>query len=240
MITALAPFLRITAKVASNASPGRCMCGCVAIPMLVAALSISARKDLVNGSAALAKIATRRADGTMSRMSSIHLPPSCAPKLSIPVTLPPGQGQTGDETGFDRIACAHDNRNLGRRLLRCGGRRCLPGDDDIDLATNEVGRRVRKRVCLRSRGSDLQLDIPTVDVAKFLEAVPELLQERLGISIPENQNADPPHLVGLLRARGEWPRCDATHDTKKLSPLHARSILKTGYRNGLNEHFGRG
>src|SRR5262245_16793000 len=91
MMTASTESLRMSAKAVSNASPGRSMIVEIAIATVRAASSMCARNGLVNGSVRFASTATRRADGSTSRMSSMFFAAVSGPKLPVPVTLPPGR-----------------------------------------------------------------------------------------------------------------------------------------------------
>jgi hypothetical protein len=75
----------------------------------------------------------------------------------------------------------------------------LPGDDDADLETNQLGSRLREERNLSSRRSELQSNILAFDIANFLQPFPERLQKRSGIRIAKNKHADRRYL-GLLRA----------------------------------------
>ena len=48
-----------------------------------------------------------------------------------------------------------------------------------------------------------------------------------------------PHTVGLLRTRGERPRCRAAEKRDEFSSLHARPETLEGYRSDSNRGFGR-
>src|SRR5262245_35308493 len=115
--TASARSLVIAAKaVSTSSSPRTIATGAISMPAVRPASWTCCRRDVVNGSTGLARTATRRNDGSISRNSSRVFPAVSAPILDKPVTLPPGRAKfatrpvpTGSpaiaKIGISRVAC---------------------------------------------------------------------------------------------------------------------------------------
>jgi hypothetical protein len=121
--------------------------------------------------------------------------------------IPTGPSKAGDEPLTHRIANAgQDNRDRPSRLL--GGDYVLRGGrhDDVNLATDQLGRQGRKPLVLSLRREVLDPDVPAVHVAEVSESLdkrpPKTRPSRVG---ERNiaQDTDPIHLPRLLRPGGE-------------------------------------
>src|SRR5215208_8334019 len=137
----------IDAKAVSSSSLLLILTGLIVVPVASPPSFICSRKGLEKGSVALAKTVTRRADGSMSRISCTLLPANSAVAEAIPVTFPPGRGRLATSpvpTGSPGLG--HDDWDFVRRLLcrHCGG--CEPGDDYIDVETDQLGGQFGKPI----------------------------------------------------------------------------------------------
>jgi hypothetical protein len=75
-------------------------------------------------------------------------------------------GEIGDEASRHRIACdCHDDRYRRRRLSRRSGWRCAFGHDNVDLASDQVGREGREPIVVAVGVSVFDGDVPTLDIA---------------------------------------------------------------------------
>src|ERR1700681_1310193 len=92
-MTASGRSFSIDAKAASNSSLLLILTGLMVVPVASPPSFICSRKGLEKGSVALARAVTRRARGSISRISCTLLPASSAVAEAIPVTFPPGRGR---------------------------------------------------------------------------------------------------------------------------------------------------
>src|SRR6516162_10558329 len=101
----------------SNSSGLLILIGLIVVPVTSPPSWICSRNGFENGSVAFASAVTRRADGSISRISCTLLPASSAATVVIPVTFPPSRGRlatnprpTGSPVsamtiGISRVAC---------------------------------------------------------------------------------------------------------------------------------------
>ena len=91
--------------------------------------------------------------------------------------------------------------------------------------------RLRVTVC---RPASVDSDVVALRPPELLESLPECGDE--GLSFPvalgkPHQHTDPPHTVGLLRARRNGPRDCRANKREELAPSHSRPPeLTTGHR----------
>src|SRR5262249_39831295 len=216
--------LSIAAKAPSNSSLLLILIGLIAVPVASPPSWICSRKGLEKGSVALARAVTRRADGNMSRINWTLLPASSAVTLAMPVTFPPGRG---------RLAISPvpigSWRDVGRRLFprQRGGRE--PGDDDIDLETDELGGQFRKPVEASLCRAKLEANVLSFDIAQLAQSLPELPPELCRIGIADDECANDRELRGLLRARGERPG-DAAPPRREMSARRLTSNMRLPFQ----------
>ena len=103
---------------------------------------------------------------------------------------------------------------MGRagRLLGGERTRCRGGDENVDLASDQLGRERRKSLGSTLRVTDLQDDVAALDVTVLAETLKERSESDVGAcSFPEPacQEADPPDLPRRLRLGGERRGQDA-------------------------------
>src|SRR5262249_3044240 len=117
--------------------------------------------------------------------------------------------QTVDQFGTDRIAHRSiDDRNARRRLFRDVPRGDSPGQNEIDIETDQLGRKRWKQSIIAPRGAILVSDILALAVAELAQRLPECRQHLIVVDRP--QYPDLRHTTGvfhrrLLRARRERP-----------------------------------
>src|ERR1700751_1968473 len=117
-MTASGRSFSIDAKAVSSASLLLILTALIVVPVASPPSLICSRKGLEKGSVALARAVTRRARGSISRISCTLLPASWAVAEAIPVTFPPGRGKARDQPGTNGISgLGHDDRDFERRLL---------------------------------------------------------------------------------------------------------------------------
>src|SRR6516165_2731394 len=111
-------------------------------------------------------------------------------------------GQIGNdviaESGSDRAH--HDGYRPGRFL---GRERCRrpPGDDHIDLEGDQFGGQRRITGVVAFGPAIGELDVLSLAPAELTQALSEAVE---WLERSRGEDADPPHLIALLRARREW------------------------------------
>src|SRR5262249_18499689 len=103
-----------------------------------------------------------------------------------------------------RIACVHDDRDLGRCLLRRLNRRGLESHNHIDVFADKFRRQLRKAVCLTFSRPNIKLHIGEAYLA---EALLKRSEKYAGIWRSHNQYAD--GAFSVLAPASERPCCDA-------------------------------
>src|SRR5204863_2783822 len=118
--TASARSLTIVVSALSNSSgPRTIRMGRISNPVGPPASKTSSSMAFANiGFVEWPNTPTRRADGSISRNSSTLFPANAEAIRDTPVTLPPGQRQTGNDAGLDRVARYYDDWDLRCCLLR--------------------------------------------------------------------------------------------------------------------------
>jgi len=132
-----------------------------------------------------------------------------------------GPRDAGDEPVADRLFHGrYDDRNsLGCVLSgqSCCGIRC---DDDIDVETHGLGRKLREALRCAASPAPFDHDVSTIDVAEVAELLDEGIDGWGSRRRTRREQGDPRHLLHLLRQRG--PRCgrDQTGDEIATPHLH--------------------
>ena len=152
--------------------------------------------------------------------------------------------QACDETGADRIGDTTNTTGIcGVACLQRRHGESATDQDEIRRQRNQL-RRVAGAVNSPSRRAVLDPNVAAHDPAQLPQA---LTKGRDGVlTIPvrprtDHEHADPPHALGLLRARRERPRRRRAAETAMNSRrLMAPPRLRDGHRSGLNERCGRG
>jgi hypothetical protein len=75
------------------------------------------------------------------------------------------------------------------------------------------------------RRSDLDLDIPTLEISEIAE---RLAIRPDGFWAADKKNADAPHPIDLLRPRDEGPSCRAAYKTNKSASFHLIALNPNG------------
>jgi hypothetical protein len=114
-------------------------------------------------------------------------------------------------------ACHHDDGNVAGRILGRVGGRGQHRDDDIDSAANQISRQFGQASVLPLRGSNLDLDILPLEIAKIAE---RLAIRPHGFWAIDEKNANAPHPIDLLRPRDDWPRGRTSDETNKSASSH--------------------
>ena len=126
-------------------------------PMAPAAALTSFSTDFAfPGLLGLMSTATRAAPGISSRSSSSLLAVSSVLRKLIPVRLPPGLGDAGDKTAFDRGLSdgEHDwGDRRGRCLRRQDRRNTSARADNGNPSAHQIGRQLRQSIRLNSQPS---------------------------------------------------------------------------------------
>ena len=99
----------------------------------------------------------------------------------------------------------HDNWNCGCRLPRRSRRRRAIYDEDVHRQRGKFTRGLPQSIKIALRETVFDGDVAALDVAKIVEALPEVIPYRRVIRrVIDNANARNPY-APLLRARGERP-----------------------------------
>ena len=99
------------------------------------------------------------------------------------------------------------------------------GHDDIDLERNQFGRERGKPLGLPLRPAIFDRDVPTLDVAGFVQP---LMEPGYGGVAPVGQAAadEPDHRHRLLlRAGGEGPRDSSAPEDEKIAPVQSFTLI---------------
>src|ERR1700730_10929961 len=177
-MTASGRSFSIDAKAVSSSSLLLILTGLIVVPVASPPSFICSRKGLEKGSVALARAITRRAHGSISRISC---------------TLSPAISGLG-----------HDDRDFERRLLcrQSGG--CEPRDDYIDFETDQLGGQFGKPVEVSFSRSKLKSNVLPLDIPQIAQPLPKLPPKLFWVDIANDQCADGRHLR-LLRVGRERP-----------------------------------
>src|SRR5262249_1921071 len=151
----------------------------------------------------------------------------------MPVTLPPGRLRLATRPSFTgSVPAAEDD------WYRCGCRlggdcREAVADDDRDLTANKIGRQFRQSIGLMLSPTELDGDVPALDVACFLETIAECSCKRCPrVSRRAVQVSDHRHRR-LLRARRERPcRRSAAEQRDELAAVQLIELHSVPYQPG--------
>src|SRR5207253_552568 len=106
--------------------------------------------------------------------------------------------KAGDEPGADWISrVRHDDGDFVRGLLcrLSGGGE--PGDDDVDLETDQLGGQLRKPVELSVRRSKLVTNVLPFDIPEIAHALPKLAPKLSRVGIADDQGTHDSNLRRL-------------------------------------------
>jgi hypothetical protein len=98
------------------------------------------------------------------------------------------------------------------------GGRGLHRDDDIDTAADQFHRKFRKARILALRRSDLDLDVPPLEITKVAKCLAKRPQ---GFWANGQKEADAPHSLALLRTYRERPSRRAAEKSDDIAPVHS-------------------
>src|SRR5260370_5099532 len=158
------------------------------------------------------RTARREMVGNASLKSWRRLPCKSGGWKSSPGDVASGPRDAGDEPVADRLFHGrYDDWNSLRCLLSgqsCCGIRC---DDDIDVETHGLGRKLREALRCAASPAPLDHDVPTIDVAEVAELLDEGIDVRGSRRRTRREHGDPRHLSRLLRQRA--PRYVRDHQT---------------------------
>src|SRR5262249_43749892 len=106
------------------------------------------------------------------------------------------------------------------RILGGRGTRARPGDDHIDLRTNEFVSKLRETIKVALSEAKLECEVLTVDPAELAEPLPQRRKHgRLRCDGEGRQPPDPRNFNRLLRSRRQRPAyCYATKQHDEVPP----------------------
>jgi hypothetical protein len=121
---------------------------------------------------------------------------------------------------------------------------CRVADEHVGSQGDQLFREQLRLIGTGGGKTIINSDVAAFRPTKPLKPLPERreagLRFRIVLGIAD-KHSDPPHLIRLLRTRGERPRRRrTTQNTEKFPPPHAPSPLRRRHRIGSNEHFDRG
>src|SRR5262249_50348540 len=120
--------------------------GSICMPLLRALWPSWTANGAAKGSVSLASRATRRTDGSSSRISSSLLPAVSTAAPDTPVMFSARPGEAGAEAGRDRLPGGrHQDGNVARRMPRRLDGWCQRGDNQIDLEANQLCGLLREK-----------------------------------------------------------------------------------------------
>ena len=131
--------------------------------------------------------------------------------------------EAGDEASLDRVAGVEDDRDRRGRGLGSGCRGVAADRrNHVDLAANEICSQSRQSVILALRPTVFDRDVPALDTARLVQALPEGSQpETVGLRRAGAEPAN--HWHWLLGARSERPSDRrATDQRDELAAQHAQ------------------
>jgi len=137
--------------------------------------------------------------------------------LLVPVALPPGVGEAGDQPASNRIADAHEHdRDGAGGLLRGDGRwrRCAP-DNHVRLELDELGRQRRKPLGSPVVEAPVDLDGLPFDVAEIAHPGQELPGARIpgrAAQVADAGEARPPRHARYEATAGDQRRAEPQQD----------------------------
>src|SRR5262249_9922306 len=139
-----------------------------------------------------------------------------------PCHITPGAREACNSAGVERLADrSHDHRNGCGSVFGCERRRRSSSHNDIDLGSNQFGRKLRETRRAAFNGSILNDVALTLDVTELAQAIPEG-SEVGGVESRRDglEYADAPQFL-LLPVRAERPRGHAAAKKDyELAPPH--------------------
>jgi hypothetical protein len=105
--------------------------------------------------------------------------------LVIPVMLPPGSVEAGDQSGFNRVLGDEkdDWDGRGRGLSRAGRRRAARSSEDGNSGVGELGRQCRQSLIAALGPSVFDRHVLALDIAALAQSAaecPHTIRDRLG------------------------------------------------------------
>ena len=177
--------------------------------------------------------AARLTPGAISVSNSSHLPAIDASRLMKPVIFPPGRGRpatkpapTGSETPTNTIGIVRVSR---WSAAVTGVDVC---EDHVGLQVDQLFREHPHPVDVAGGPTNVHPQIAAIGPTQLRKPLRERGEPGLSLRIvfvARHQHADPPHAVGLLRARRQRPRRRAPKPRDELPPPHP-SCLRAAVR----------
>src|ERR1700736_1823659 len=219
-MTASGRSFSIDAKAVSSSSLLLILTGLIVVPVASPPSFICSRKGLEKGSVALARAVTRRAHGSISRISCTLLPASSAVAEAIPVTFPPGRGRLATSpvpTGSPVSAMT-----IGISCVACFAARAV-GVNHVTIIS--ILRRTSSAANSGSRSrcpsADRNSNVLPLDIPQIAQPLPKLPPKLFWVDIANDQCADGRHLR-LLRVGRERPHSRRTAEQPdEVPPSHA-------------------
>jgi hypothetical protein len=148
-----------------------------------------------------------------------------------------------DESSADRIGDLHkhDGQGAGDTLQRRHAQGAT-GQNDVRRKRDQFRRVSTITIDIVLAPAGVDPHIAAVGPAQLLQDLLERCDAGVTFWIVRgrvHEHTDPPHLLGLLRARGERPRRRTTENTEKRPSPHVRPCIWTRHRSGSNEYFDR-
>src|SRR5262245_33532797 len=132
--------------------------------------------------------------------------------------------ETCDHTELHRILAnaENDRDSRGRSLCRERGRRVGPCDNHAYLPTDQIGHQLRISILLSLHPARFDRHILALDVARFIQALPEGDHPRSRFGFRQSSADDPDHRHRrLLRSRRQRPRRRAAEQRDERAALHS-------------------
>src|SRR5262249_28178532 len=132
-------------------------------------------------------------------------------------------GEARDEAAADWIGGGRENDGDAARLLqhrRGGG--CVLRKNEVGPQLDDFPRESLHQLHIRRRPASVDPDIAALRPAELLESLAERRDKGLSFRVALgicHQHVDPPHLLGLLRARRERPCGYTAKQRDELAPL---------------------
>src|SRR6516225_6547585 len=190
-----------------------------------AALNGFRNASAYGATAGLNSIATLVTRGAISLSSSNHLPPSEPSKAWKPVTFPPGRARLATKplpTGSETVA-----KTMGMVRVCCRSAAVVGVTDERIRsgcrATSSFANRCLASASLGRHPARVEPDVAAFHPPELLKSLSECGEEPwsfqvvLGIA---HQHANPPHMLGLLRACRKRPCGGNSNCLDEIAPSH--------------------
>src|SRR6266700_3434528 len=219
-MTASGRSFSIDAKAVSSSSLLLILTGLIVVPVASPPSFICSRKGLEKGSVALARAVTRRAHGSISRISCTLLPASSAVAEAIPVTFPPGRGRLATSpvpTGSPVSAMT-----IGISSVACFAARAV-GVNHVTIIsilrrTSSAANSGSRSRCPSADRNSNRMFCP-LDIPQIAQPLPKLPPKLFWVDIAYDQCADGRHRR-LLRVGRERAHSRRTEQPDELPPSH--------------------